>query len=244
MPKRKPTVKDGFTFFRSYWEAMEDLPLDTQKMFALGVVYYAFKGDYPDFITENKFAYSLLKAIIPVLNTSIKRSLIGSKGGKQNGSKTEAKVKQKLSHKDKDKDKELFISYETNNINKKDKEAEIAKGRNMGLFEECWKNFGNYGAKKKAEEYWSKLSEEDQQAIKERIPVYLEHLSQTGYSKKMFQGWINPKERMWETTYENTPQQNKQSKPQQIDPRTGLPLKEGQILCEGGIVFDPSKVVF
>lgn len=71
------------------------------------------------------------------------------------------------------------------------------------LFEECWAMFGKYGTKKKAKEYWRKLKPEDRLAIKDRIPAYLNHLTRTGYNQKMFQGWINPKERMWETTYEN-----------------------------------------
>jgi len=73
-------------------------------------------------------------------------------------------------------------------------------------FEDCWKAFGNYGTKKKAKEYWCKLADEDRDSIKERIPIYLKHLERTGFSQKAFEGWINPKNRIWETTYENSPE--------------------------------------
>jgi len=85
------------------------------------------------------------------------------------------------------------------------KDSEV-KDSKEELFNECWKLFGSYGTKKKAWEYWKKLSNKDRSEIKDRIPVYLQSLSQTGFHQKMFQGWINPKERMWDTTYENTPQ--------------------------------------
>lgn len=74
---------------------------------------------------------------------------------------------------------------------------------NWSLFEECWKDFGCYGTKGKAKEYWKALKPEDHKEIKERIPIYVDYLKRSEYSQKMFQGWINPKERLWETTYEN-----------------------------------------
>jgi len=74
------------------------------------------------------------------------------------------------------------------------------------LFEECRTLFGEYGTKTKALEYWGKLKAEDRAEIKVRIPLYLASLIQSGFKKKMFQGWINPKDKAWQTTYENTPQ--------------------------------------
>jgi hypothetical protein len=78
------------------------------------------------------------------------------------------------------------------------------KQETIDLFERAWKSFGNYGTKKKALEYWMKLKPEDHELIINRIPIYLNHLELSGYSKKMFQGWINPKDRVFETTYENS----------------------------------------
>ena len=85
--------------------------------------------------------------------------------------------------------------------------------KDKDLFESTWIAFGKYGTKPTAWEYWQKLTDEDIATIIERIPIYLNHLTRTGYSKKMFQGWINPKNREFETTYENSqpqPQQEEQ----------------------------------
>lgn len=71
------------------------------------------------------------------------------------------------------------------------------------LFEEVWISFGKYGNKKIAVEYWKKLTLEEKQSVKARIPVYKAYLARTGFSQKMLEGWINPKNRIWETTYEN-----------------------------------------
>lgn len=104
-------------------------------------------------------------------------------------------------------------------------------------FEDSWIAFGNYGTKSKAVEYWNKLKEEDKALIVQRIPIYLNHLVISGFQKKMFQGWINPKERLFETTYENsTPAQpnNKHESQGQIL-RSSEPIKTApQRLDEDG----------
>jgi len=94
------------------------------------------------------------------------------------------------------------VSNEASLLNNKEKNKENNK-ENLSLFEECWCQYEKYGHKQKALDYWKLLNPEDHIAIKSKIPVYLNYLDETGYGKKMFQGWINPKERIWETTYEN-----------------------------------------
>jgi len=85
---------------------------------------------------------------------------------------------------------------------RKGKEEEKEKNKKES-FDFCWSLFGSYGNKQKASRYWMRLSEKDQKNIKSRIPIYLQYLKDTGVSKKMFDGWINPENRIWETTYEN-----------------------------------------
>jgi hypothetical protein len=78
------------------------------------------------------------------------------------------------------------------------KEKEIKE-----LFESCWISFGKYGNKQKALRYWKRLNNDDRDSIKTRIPIYLNYLRASGVSQKMFDGWINPENKIWKTTYEN-----------------------------------------
>lgn len=94
--------------------------------------------------------------------------------------------------KDKDKDKE------------KDKEKEKEKDKDNARetderFEALWKTYEGKGAKGKAREYWSKLSEEDRAAIIAKAPAYVESTSGEFVTyRKNLEGWINPLERRWE----------------------------------------------
>ncbi len=113
-------------------------------------------------------------------------------------------------------DEDIFNQFEKDNegkyynrrldkeITKREKysqsRSQNASSKNTSLFNECWVMFGKYGLKSKALAYWNKLKDEDQQNIKKRIPIYLQSLRRTGYPKKCFEGWINPKNRIWETT--------------------------------------------
>lgn len=95
---------------------------------------------------------------------------------------------------------------------RKEKEKEKGNRKGIGmekekeikeLFESCWVSFGKYGNKQKALRYWKRLNNNDINSIKIRIPIYLNYLKTSGVSQKMFDGWINPENRMWEITYEN-----------------------------------------
>jgi len=88
----------------------------------------------------------------------------------------------------------------TNKNEKKEK-----KERDLELFEKAWKEFGRYGTKNKAKVYWLKLTDNQRIEIEEVIPNYLDHIKRTNYNKKFFEGWINPKNKLWENTaYKNT----------------------------------------
>ena len=101
----------GFTFFISYYNAARTLGTDKEKAsFLLGLCQYAFTGQVPELVGAAAGMFELAR---PNIDVSIKRALIGAKGGntrksvgvnvanaKQNGSKTEANAKQNGSDKD------------------------------------------------------------------------------------------------------------------------------------------------
>jgi hypothetical protein len=72
-----------------------------------------------------------------------------------------------------------------------------AKAKSDELLEIAWSLYQRKGAKAIAREYWAKLSPEDHASIIARIPMYLKDKPEVKYRKE-FQGWINPKNRLWE----------------------------------------------
>ena len=64
-------------------------------------------------------------------------------------------------------------------------------------FEKAWAMFGRTGSKVQSFSYWKTIPEEDQDLIIQAIPSYLRVVS-AGRRKKDFQGWINPKNRLWD----------------------------------------------
>ena len=111
-----------FTFFRSYYEAIEDLPEKVQLNVLKAIIEYALYGKEIAVSGTAKVAFTLSK---PTLDKMRAKALNGRKGGtsereanaKQSESKTEAKAKQSEStsefalykDKDKEKDKEMDI---------------------------------------------------------------------------------------------------------------------------------------
>ena len=68
--------------------------------------------------------------------------------------------------------------------------------KDNGRFEKAWAAYGRKGNKQTALRYWSKLTSEDKDGIMEKMPAYLR--SRDKCYLKDFQGWINPRNRMWE----------------------------------------------
>lgn len=65
-------------------------------------------------------------------------------------------------------------------------------------FETLWANYGRIGSKPEALRYWRALSEPDRMAIEAKLPAYVAS-TPGGAFRKHLQGWINPKNRMWES---------------------------------------------
>ncbi len=93
------------------------------------------------------------------------------------------------------------------NTNKNDNNKNNEKKERENRFENAWQAFGRVGNKKKAFEYWQKLTIEQIESIEKVIPHYLIYLGKTDYSQKYFEGWINPKNELWKNAaYTNQPQ--------------------------------------
>jgi hypothetical protein len=91
--------RKSFTFFISYWEAIEELPEKEQLPVLKAIIKYAFFGEEPKFKGIKQAVFLLVK---PTLDKSKQKAA----NGKQGGSKPKANRKQTASDISEDKDKE------------------------------------------------------------------------------------------------------------------------------------------
>lgn len=80
-----------FTFYRSYYEAICELPKKEQLDVLMSIIAYALDGTMPELSRTSKAVFLLVK---PTLDTGRKKASSGRRGGKQIRSKSEANRKQ------------------------------------------------------------------------------------------------------------------------------------------------------
>lgn len=107
-------MADGFIFYRSFTEALRDIPAEQFKEVVLAVSDYATDGIVPEAL--DAFCKAMFTLIKPQIDANIKRREAGRKGGEANAKQIEANVKQneasekqvepKVKDKVKEKDKE------------------------------------------------------------------------------------------------------------------------------------------
>lgn len=74
-------MKANLTFFSSYWEALKDLPDDLRHKLLDAVLFYAFEDVEPDLSGLEKTVFEVMR---PNINSSMKASASGLKGGRGN----------------------------------------------------------------------------------------------------------------------------------------------------------------
>ena len=98
--------RSQFTFYRSFWEAVQSLPKKDRLPVLEAIISYALDGVQPSALTQSQSAFFLL--VKPNLDASRKKAASGKQGGsktKANGSKTQAK-------KEREKEGEIEIENE------------------------------------------------------------------------------------------------------------------------------------
>lgn len=103
-----------FTFYRSYYEAIVDLPKKDQTSVILAICAYALDEKEPNLTGT---ASAIFKLVKPTLDSSKKKSDNGKAGGsaKQTASKMEANQKQTVREKENEKEKEKENELEIEN---------------------------------------------------------------------------------------------------------------------------------
>ena len=79
------TKRDSFLFYRSFYEAMKNLPKDVKVEVFDTIMEYVFNGMNPEPDKIKPFSVSIFTLIKPVIDSSEKRRKCGSKGGAPKG---------------------------------------------------------------------------------------------------------------------------------------------------------------
>jgi len=104
-------------------------------------------------------------------------------------------------------------------------------------FEHLWKIFERYGARKKASDYWARLSEEDRSAVIAKAPEYVRSTPGCEYRKQL-EGWINPDNRLWER-----PIVVKQTAPKPDGPITNREYQAGLAKARADLGIEPGGLI-
>ena len=108
--------RSQFTFYRSFWEAVQSLPKKDKLPVLEAIISYALDGATPSGLSQSQVAFFLL--VKPNLDASRKKAANGKQGGsktKANGSKTQAKKeREKEVEKENEEEIEIEKEYECN----------------------------------------------------------------------------------------------------------------------------------
>ncbi len=89
--------RNQFTFYRSFWDSLKELPKKDQLPFLMAIGYYVFEEEIKPLTGAAAASFLLVK---PILDKASKRASSGKQGGskpKANGKQTQAKAKQTAS---------------------------------------------------------------------------------------------------------------------------------------------------
>ena len=114
--------RSQFTFYRSFWEAVQSLPKKDKLPVLEAIISYALDGTMPSGLTQSQSAFFLL--VKPNLDASRKKAA----NGKQGGSKPKASGKQNASKKENEKEVEIEEEDEIEIKNEKEYECNLSGG--------------------------------------------------------------------------------------------------------------------
>ena len=177
-----------FTFYRSFWDALQDLPREDRLPVLEAIISYALDGEELQGLQYNQASF--FKLCKPNLDAARKKAAAGKKGG----SKLKANQKQTESKKEKENEKE--------NENEIENEYECIKDRD---FESFWEIYPRKVGKQKAREVYLQLQEEPEVilAAVRRQRACAQWQRQNGQFIPNPATWLQ--ERRWEDGVESAP---------------------------------------
>lgn len=143
-----------FTFYRSYWEALRELPKKDRLPILDALIAYALDGTEPTALTKVQSAvFALIRPTLDTGRKKAKSGKLGGSNGKQTASKPQANCKQTPREKEGEKEKEKEKEAE----GEKDKRntAPAADGK---AFTQFWESYPNKAAREDAWNAWKDLN--------------------------------------------------------------------------------------
>ncbi len=168
-------MRDSSIFYRSFYEAINELPDANQLEVYRAIFEYSFNFNEIELNGLSKTIFTLIK---PNLEANNKRYLSGIvPKEKRNGSETEAKPKRNKSKDQANKDKDKDVDKDNNEDKDKD------KNENEIIFEQFWKLYDYKKGKDNALKAWKKLSKSEIDLILLHVPKYVESTPDVQYRK-------------------------------------------------------------
>lgn len=177
------TMKDSMVFYRSFYEALKDLP-DSDRLAVYDAI-FSYGLDLKE--VELKGIPSVIwKLVKPNIEANIRRYENGKKGAeaKQTESKRKAKGKQRKSKPKANKDVDVDVDKDKEKLN----------------FDFFWNTYPIKVAKQKCKDKWDRLELKDQKAILEVLPKYLAYKPFATYNHPNPETFLNQKR--WEDKIE------------------------------------------
>jgi len=115
-----------FTFYRSFWEAIQALPKKEQLPFVLALITYALDGEELPLSGSAASAFCIVK---PLLDSSRRKAESGSLGGKQSSSKPQANTSKTEANASKRKQTEFCLPESDKQEKEQVKEQVKAQGK-------------------------------------------------------------------------------------------------------------------
>lgn len=172
-------MRDSAIFYRSFYEAIKELPSGNQLEVYNAVFEYALNFNAVELTGLSKTIFTLIK---PQLEANI--------GKYKNGIK--AKNKQKRSKKEANENVNDNLN-ENNNVNNKENVNEHADDKY--LFESFWNLYNKKVERSLCESKWKKLTAHEQQLIINGLPLYIRATPDVQYRKNPATYLAN---RVWE----------------------------------------------
>ena len=187
-----------FTFYRSFWEAVQEMSKKDKADVICAICAYALDGEEPKLTGNQKAIFSLIR---PTLDTSAKKAQNASKRNEsreQNENKTKTKAKQNAHEGEKEKEKEIEIEKEKEKEKEKEYEGEHEyapppEGPPLPAPEkskpQARAKYGAYGWVRLTLEEYARLLDELGKAELERCIRYVDESAQKSGNKNRWKDW-------------------------------------------------------
>ena len=178
--------RSQFTFYRSFWDAIKELPAKSKAEVVCAICAYALEGEAPKLSGTSKAIFTLIK---PTLDASARKAEIGKLGGskekakdKQSESKGEAEQKQTVRENEKE--------NEIENENEVEKEGENECSPPIGGPPHSpKKKYGQYGWVRLTQDEYSRLKKDLGESEFNRCIEYVDESAQKSGNKNRWKDW-------------------------------------------------------